>query len=311
MKNIIFIFYLFIFVFHSMSSFASESKGRSFQSYMDEIDIYLEDFQDVEVQFDVQGVASYNKYNFTDLQESYDDMDMWVEFKVSAWLSEHKDFSPFLSVIPSFTTDDDFWWQKYTQFAIGLQWYPFYQKEQWEHFKSVRLFVQYVSRNYYDKEDGQDPEDYDVQLGADYYYDNIFKDDVLTMVLWSKLAYNKTNFSLSEYDAITWQGDAKFGSKREPAATILFPYVGVNWSYVPSHDDRWWENFVRLVPGVRWYPTAYREGGFVEDLFKRFHIFAEVAHNISWLGDSPSRDVEETDYRIGIGFSTQGFYRED
>ncbi len=60
-----------------------------------------------------------------------------------------------------------------------------------------------------------------------------------------------------------------------------------------------------------WYPKIKKDVGIFKEFLKRFHIYAEVLHNAAWLGDEPGGiGVRETDYRIGLGFSTGGFFRD-
>ena len=82
------------------------------------------------------------------------------------------------------------------------------------------------------------------------------------------------------------------------------------WSFAPRYDERWWENNLRSGLGVRWYPFAHGpKGGFRNGLRERFHVFAEQIWQVA--GEDLPDDVEDSDFRIGVGFSTQGFFREE
>ena len=284
-----------------------------------------------ELQVDMQGQVGYSKHNFTDTQIPYEETDSWGELRLSYWLNEAKTISPFVSLSPAFTTSDNFW-QEYLQASMGVQWYPFYDLEHLGPLKSIRAFAQYVVRDFPDLPSKtitttfvgpggpvsftdvqkEDLEDEDFQIGIDYYYDNLFAFNPMTVVLWTKLAYYKTNFATNmDYNSINWQGDIKYGPMFIKGDSLIFPYVTAQWTYAPKYDERWFENFLRMGVGVRYYPRAMHPkaeewGGF----WKRFHLYGEYLHNVAYLQDSAPSKVKDDDFRIGLAFSTQGFYRE-
>lgn len=263
------------------------------------------------LQLDLQGDAHYSRYNFTDIKEPYDGFDGWAELKLALWLDEKNTFSPYINVIPSFTTEGEFWWQRNVQLAAGLQWYPFAIYN--SYFRSIRFFGLYGWRHYYDEPDSEDPEEEDIQAGIDYYYDNLFDDHLLTTVAWTNAGYRETNFSSEDYEAFLWTGNIKVGPKFKPGDAIILPYALADWTYVPRYDECWWENFFRVGAGIRLYPKTYHSNnnrGFGQDLIRRFHLYVEVIHNAAWLGEKPVNNVEETDIRVGLGFSTSGFLKE-
>ena len=277
------------------------------------------------LQFDAQGNAFYSRFNFTDIKEPYDGVDGWAELKFSYWIDDKESMSPYVSFIPSSTTEEEFWWQKNVQIVAGFQWYPvvtLFPEQQisiggkFHHLRAIRLYAFYAWRDYYDEPDDADPEASDFQIGADFYYDNLesqFDDKKYITVSWTNAGFRETNFSTKDYNAFLWTGNIKVGPRFKPSNSVLFPYCVIDWTYVPKYKERWWENFLRIGGGIRWYPWFHKEIAnrrYIGGILKRFHIFGEVLHNAAWLGDSPENDIEETDYRIGLGFSTGGFLKD-
>lgn len=266
---------------------------------------------DEKIQFDIQGDAHYSRYNFTDIKKPYDGIDAWVEIKSTYWFDDAKSFSPFISIIPTTTSEDEFWWQRNVQAGIGLQYYPFNSDS--DYLKAARIFAMYAIRGYYDQPSGFDLEEEDVQIGVDYYYENLFDDETVTTLIWTNARFSSTNFSIPDYNAFLWLGNVKLGPKIKTKKSILLTYAFADWTYVPKYDERWWENFGRVGVGARWYPWGslpYKENdGIFKDIMRRFNLYAEVAQNAAWFGDSPPNAVEETDVRVGFTFSTGGFLR--
>ena len=304
-------------------------------------------FDKTRLQFDFQGNIIHSQYNFTDLVEKYNDVDGWMEFKVAYWLDEKKTISPFLSFVPNFTThtSDVFWWQNYNQLNTGLQWYPFPESKKYPFLKSIRVLAQYSSKDLYDKKGSykiqptdnpeailmsqtlnQNPKSYDVQVGIDYYYDNIFSGNPMALSIWSSLAWYKTNFTTlnlyesssgnKDYSAIIFKGDIKYGFVKRWREGILFPYLVASWAYSPrySNKERFSDNHLRTGIGMRYYPVVHKaeeESVMLwKNLMKRFYIFGEFLYNAAWLGDEPMGKVNDIDYRFGLGYSTTGFYRD-
>lgn len=265
------------------------------------------------LQLDFRGEAHYSEYNFTDVVQPYDAMDAWTELRIAYWLDDKQSLAPYLSVVPVSTSQSSFWWQRNVQTDFGVQWYPFSASS----LRNIRLFAGSASRQYYDKPDNADAEGTDILVGGDYYYDNLYFDGFPTnertlAILWTNLAYRKTNFSQDDYEALLWLGNIKVGPNVRHGRSMLLPYAVTDWAYVPKHGERWWENYLRVGAGIRWYPKTTRADGFpVGDLAKRSYVYAEVLRNVAWLGDHPtSSDIRQTDLRIGIGFSTSGFLRQ-
>lgn len=276
--------------------------------------------------FDLQGDVHYSRYNFTDIKNPYDGLDGWTELKFTYLTGKDKSFGVYASLGPSLTSEDEFWWQKNCQLSIGLQWYPidiFYSKSEQKNgeptvedpfklLRSFRLYALYAMRGYYDKPDGQNPEDTDIQIGVDYYFDNLNNktDKSFVSIIWTNAGYRKTNFSFDNYDAFLWSGNIKTGFALQIFnSSIVLPYVVVaDWTYSPTYNDRWWENFVRIGGGFKIYPFFRKYPDNDDDLFKniykRFNFYIEVLNNATWIGDEPISSIEETDYRVGISFST-------
>ena len=263
------------------------------------------------IQIDLQGDARYSRYNFTDIKNPYNGFDAWTEIKSAYWLNDEKSLSPFISIIPTATSEEDFFWQRNVQAAIGLQFYPLNVEN--DYLKAVRLFAMYAIRGYYDKPSGLDLEEEDFQIGVDYYYENLFDDDTITALIWTNARFSTTNFSIVDYNTFLWSGNVKIGPKIKTKESIILTYLFADWTYVPKYNERWWENFGRVGLGARWHPWGslpYKnDGGIFKDILRRINLYAEVVQNATWLGDSPPHAVEETDYRAGIAISTSGFLR--
>ena len=269
-------------------------------------------------QFDIQGDAHYSRYNFTDLKKPYDGIDAWSELRFALWPKTGPQVSPYISVIPATTTESEFWWQRNYTGALGLQLYPMDflwsdrtgTDEECHWLGSLRLYSTYGIRRYYDKPRNADPEDEDFRIGFDYYKDNLFdkKDSAyLTYLIWTNLTYRSTNYSLNDYSAVLWEGNVKLGPqfRFNDNSSILLPYGIIDWTFAPDHNNRWWENFLRAGVGVRLYPKVSGVANIqLKDILRRFNIYVEVLHNASWTGDDAPNSVKETDWRIGINFST-------
>jgi hypothetical protein len=93
---------------------------------------------------------------------------------------------------------------------------------------------------------------------------------------------------------------------------MAVPYAALDWTWSPSHTDRWYENFLRAGGGARLYFWRHREGdpGFTADFLRRLHFYAEVLYNAAWLGDVAPASVRRSDVRAGVMFATGGFFRD-
>ena len=261
------------------------------------------------LQFDFQGESHFSRYNFTDINNPYNGIDGWAEFKTALWIDSDKSIAFYIDIIPSFTTESEFWWQKNAQFAAGLQWYPFSANNRY--FRGIRLYSLAAFRHFFSEPDGVDQQDTDIQIGADYYFDNLFDKGILASAIWSNAGFRKTNFSFDDYNTFLWMGNIKTGIKIQDSKKILMGYFVLEWTYAPKYDERWWENFIRTGAGVRFYPWVKQGESFGSDFLRRFHVYAEFLYNAAWLGNSPlDGSVEKYDFRIGLGFSTGGFFRE-
>lgn len=261
------------------------------------------------IQFDLQGESHFSHFNFTDIKIPYNGIDFWSELKLALWLNKEKSFAAYISIIPSLTSESEFWWQKNAQFVLGFQWYPFPIKNLL--FRGIRLYAQVAYRKYFSEPENAVLQDTDLQMGIDYYYDNLFNRAIFAAALWSNGGYRKTNFSLKDYSAFLWMGNVKIGLKAGCSQRVLMGYLVLEWTYAPQYEVRWWENFFRSGLGLSFYPMVNKGEGYVKQFLNRFHIYVEFLHNVAWFGDGPALgNVEKSDYRIGIGFSTGGYFRD-
>jgi hypothetical protein len=211
--------------------------------------------------------------------------------------------------------------------TFGLQWYPveFLMPkkdnkkiiDKYLIYRGLRFFALLGHREFYDKPNNTTTEDTDFQLGIDYYFDNLItqaKKPGYSILAWTNAGYRNTNFSIDDYKTFLWSGNFKIGPTFTTANNFFLPYLVADWTYVPKYEERWWENFIRIGTGIKWYPFLVKrkdKTSFSNDFLKRFNFYAELSHNIDWLGDGPTGDVEETDFKIGISFSTSGFFKQN
>jgi hypothetical protein len=267
------------------------------------------------VQFDFMGDLHFSRYNFTDLLKPYNGVDTYVVAKLGLWADKPRTLGLFAQSIPVWSSRDSFFFQRYLQGEVGVQWYPIdtlfnlQQKHPSQYLRALRLFGQISGREYYDAHPGATLIRDDVQVGLDYYWDNLFERDQVGLFLYTNAAYHTTNFSLRDYKGLVWSGNVKIGPKHVSDPMALIPYVVADWTYSPQHDDRFFENFLRVGCGLRWYPMAYSHSN-LSDLALRFNVYAEVFRNAAWLGIRAPSSVEETDFRFGISFSTGGFFKK-
>ena len=275
--------------------------------------------------YDLLGDSHYSQYNFTDLVPDYQGVDSWLEFKLTYWLDPQEKLGIYTSTIASnsfyFQTDTStvfFDWQQYVQHGLGLQYYPFFQKNarRYNPLFGLRLFALGGLRWYYRGQNTESQisgyEAKDLHLGLDYYYDNIFSEDRHVLIAWTNATFRATNFSHEQYNSFLWTGNAKAGLKVEPFNKILLVYGLADWTYTPTCACRWWENYLRWGVGTRLYLKPYdvRRRPTME-LLRRIHIYAEYVQNGDWLGDSPENHVNKWDLRFGVGFSTTGYFRNE
>jgi hypothetical protein len=300
--------------------------------------------------------SHYSEYNFTDVTypKAYQGVDTWFEHRLQIWGDTlYKNWGAYISVLGAKATSwrypldlDFFKWQSYGQISVGFQFYPFYNrdiakdslpfsprdtlqdslKNSYKPWYGLRLFALGAARGYI-REDAStsnpfsDFSNWDVQVGADYYYDNLF-DTIpgrITFFAWSNLSYRLTNFSFNGYRNILWTGNIKAGPKiwrwaEVRRISILIPYAAVDWTYTRTCPCRWWENYLRVGGGIRFYPKAYRYRNSNKKnsrFWRRLHIYVESLYNAVWLGDKAPSEVKNWDIRVGIGLSTPGFIRRE
>lgn len=252
--------------------------------------------------------------------DPYDGIDAYAVIKAAYWLDDatQKQVAPYVEIIPAYTSEGDFWWQRNAQVGVGFQYYPLSKRgNETNPWRGIRFFGLAAWRTYYDRPDDADSQDNDLQAGADYYYDNILKmENILTVAAFANAGYRKTNFALDDYSAFTCFGNVKVGPKVFAGKGLLFPYLVGDWSYSPSHDDRWWENYIRGGGGVAWYPLSVflaersDESSLLVGIGKRLNVFVEGLAKVADLGDATPDVVEDHDFRAGISLATGGFFGE-
>ena len=258
------------------------------------------------LQIDLFGSAQFSRFNFTPLKTPYNGVDASTTLRVAQWFDGSRRVGAFADLSSVFASPTAFFFQRYVQASGGLQVYPLSGR----FLRPLRVFTQISRRRHYDLAATSQLQKVDLQVGADYYFDNLF-----TTRRWKTFAYtvvglHTTAFNREHFNAVRWSGNVKTGPSFLPQAqSVVVPYAVAEWTYAASHRDLFWENFLRAGGGVRWHPQRRAVGRFASDLRGRLHVFTDVVANIAWLGDAPYRDVEKYDVRIGIGFSTGGIYR--
>ncbi len=266
------------------------------------------------VQLDVIGEYHFSRFNFTDLKKPYDGVDGFVVVRLGLWLDAGRQIGLFADAIPVVTTEPEFFFQRHVQLNGGVQWYPVGRRDGAVSrlLRPVRLFAQASTRAVYDNPEQVALQDTDVEVGFDYYYDTLFAAEPVAAFLFTTLTYRTTNFSFEGYDGVLWSGNVTVGPKIALGGSSLIPYGVADWTYAHKYSSRFFENFLRMGAGVRWYPFPKpgRPAGFGTDLARRLHVFAELVGNAAWLGDAAPPSVEGHDVRFGVAFATGGFFRE-
>jgi len=266
------------------------------------------------IQLDSQGRALWSKYNFTDIVQPYEEIDAFAEIKLTGWIGDGHQFGLYANVLPSYTTASDFWWQKNVQYGVGAQAYVVERGDERQWLRGLRFFALAAWRSFYDEPSDADPVDDDLQAGADYYYDSLFnRDRNWAIVAFGQASYRDTNFSEEDYGGLLSFGNIQAGPKTEIGSSMVMAYAVVDWAVSPSHDDKWWENYLRAGGGARWHPFAAlassQDDTTRAEIQKRFYLFAEYLDNLTWLGDDPPDTVKEYDVRVGLAFSSGDFTR--
>ena len=280
---------------------------RSFSFLILVIPSLITESKENSLQWDSISNVSFSRYNYTDIIQPYDGTDAYVDIRLSHWLNPEKSYGFYYSFLTVGASPSEFWWQRYVEPSLGFQLYPF-NSSNFDLLKSVRLFSSYSSRCFYDLEEGANSVNHILRLGTDYYYDNLFREDRYLSNVWFQLQWKKSYGSSDESNIFSWCGNWEIGPKFAIRNSIFSPYFLFNWSYTPTHQENWWENYLRAGIGVKVYPFAGKSA-LRSEFLNRFNIFIEVKNNILWLADDPSTPIRDTDYRIGIAYSSNGFFR--
>jgi len=276
------------------------------------------EFLDDRLQFDLFSLTFYSRTAFTDLVDPFNDYLSLAIFKTSFWLDERKTFGPYAEYFFFGATEEEFPFLRFNEIAVGFQGYPldFIEGPLRRYVRPLRLFGQYQWRDYYDQGNATEQLDWDARFGADYFLDNLYRDQTpLYYRLFTSATYRKSNFEriVDDYEGLFWFGDALVGPRIAIGDNaMLVPFVGMEWTYSPRYEERWFENFFRISAGGEFYPFK----GIVRDsrfagLLSRVNLFAKYIQNVAWLGDDPPGGVEEWDFQVGIRFSTAEFFRRD
>lgn len=279
----------------------------------------------------------FSKYNFTDLVQNYNGIDGWIEAKRNFWMGKQRNMGFFLSLTPSYMWylqprrhSISFDWQRYVQGSAGFQIHPFYQgidslRNKW--LDGIRVYTWGGYRHYWQNAQARTPysgyQNWDIQVGADYFVDNLLspiekiarKRSAFTYMMWSHVGYHETNFSHKDFNSIFWFGNAKAGPRWRLGKwkrQTLFTYTSLSWSYVAECSCRWWENYGRLGLGAQWYPMTHYFGNDVaSNWINRLQVYAQVfpPYSTVWYGDQPPDNVSRWDFQVGIAFSTPGVTR--
>jgi hypothetical protein len=248
------------------------------------------------------GDMHYSRYDFTDIPQPYDGLDGSAVLR-AAWSPRGGNRVGLLGDATLVGSSyKDFFWQRYVQLGVGIQGYPFKAPNA---LRSVRATFVIARRGYYGDHGREPLETADVQAGLDYYYDNLFEERRMAVIAYTAAGYRRTNFSLPPYDAFLWSGNVKLGRMTRRGRSTIAAYGVADWTYVPTHPDRFWENFLRIGAGARWQPAARHP---TSDLARGFNVYAEVLHNVWWLKAPPRTSSEANDVRIGIGFSAGSLF---
>lgn len=272
---------------------------------------------------DIIGDWHHSRYNFTDAVVPYYGVDGWTELKYAHWLDKHQKFAPYACLqgswmfyLPQAPEDiRPFDWQRSIQIGAGLQWHPLEK----EGLRGIRLFAFGAVRQYFKKEPDNTQYSnlvrYDMHLGADYYFDNLFdarrKDKWYAVAAWSNFTFRLTNFSRENFNAFFWTGNVKWGWRAYLRQySRLFCYIALDWTSTLSKSSFWWENYIHPGAGIRLYPFAFRKSGKPQAGFlHRLHFYSEWLWEGAWLREKSPARVKTWDLRFGIGYSTPGFYR--
>jgi hypothetical protein len=148
------------------------------------------------------------------------------------------------------------------------------------------------------------------RVGLDYYYDNILKNENFIHQIYFSGGYRHTNWSKSDFKGFLAETDINLGVGCRLGESIVYPHAIIEAAIQPKYNERWWENYVRAGAGIKYYPFAHqeRENGWKKELLSRFNFYFEWVHNIIWLEDKAPDSVKNDDFRVGVAFSTGGFY---
>ena len=139
--------------------------------------------------------------------------------------------------------------------------------------------------------------------------DSLFDENLWAFSAYVDAAWRESNFS-AEFDDFLWAGSVRIGPRFRLGDHMLFTHAVVDWLHAPAYEELWYLNRIDAGAGVSWYPKTDKSNGFVNDLARRAHVFAEVLWRVAELGDSMPDAVHEWDARAGIRFSTSGVYRQ-
>lgn len=194
------------------------------------------------VSVDAFGDYHHSRLNFTDLPKPYDALDGYTVVRVQGWFEASRRVGGYVNVIPVVATADEFFLQRYVQFDVGLQAYPFHGA-----LGPPRLYAQRARRTYYDHPAGAWLLGWDTRAGVDYYYDNLLAEQRFKVFAYADATFHTTNFGLDSYDAVVVSGNVETGWAARSGNSLrrgrLDPRLGVRPASLGE--------FLRLGPGVK------------------------------------------------------------
>jgi hypothetical protein len=264
-------------------------------------------------QFFISDETTFSHKNFTSLKNPYNGIDTFAMGELLYWVDEEQLVGLLTQLQVSNTSENPFYWDQYVQSAVGIKLIPSkVSKGNWT-LRGLSFSAKAVWRKYYNQPEYSKPYTNDIQIGTSFFYSSLFhKDNKYALTFFTEGGYRRSNFSCRDYSGIVTTTDLKFGPKFTWGDSLIRIYGTATCEY-SSHKELYWENSLKTGLGVEWYPFAVpllgKYGKLSIGLKKRFHVYTEVLKRTNWWGDKPTASLPNTDFRVGVAFSTGGSYR--